>query len=165
MRSVPLLRYRCGISFSSRPTPSRSLLSLCLLELSPAPGRGMCGRLSDLRLRAWLRSACLLPYRSALSLTLIRYCDAVIFFVCLFLSCWRMVRCGVLRPACLVGRRPAPFPVPPSRHPARRTGMGWRGVAACLLACLSHRDCCGVLVRACGFSFSVGFAAVMCAAS
>lgn len=56
----------------------------------------------------------------------------VIFLVCLFLACGRMMRCRVLRPACLVGWRPAPLPVSPSRHPARRTGRGWRGVA-CLL--------------------------------
>lgn len=34
----------------------------------------MCERPSDLRLRAWLRSACLLPCRAALSLMLVRYC-------------------------------------------------------------------------------------------
>lgn len=63
-----------------------------------------------------------------------RRCRAVIVFVGLFLSCGRMVRCRVLRPACLVGWRLAPFPRSPSpfRHPARRTGRGWRG-AACLL--------------------------------
>lgn len=33
----------------------------------------MCWRLSDLRLRAWRLSACLLSYRAALSLPLVRY--------------------------------------------------------------------------------------------
>lgn len=57
---------------------------------------------------------------------------SVIFLVGLLITCERMVRCRVLRPACLVGRRPAPLLVPPFRHPARRTGRGWRGVVACL---------------------------------
>lgn len=41
----------------------------------------------------------------------------VIFLVCLFLACGRMMRCRVLHSACLVGRRPAHAsrsPVPPS---------------------------------------------------
>lgn len=164
------LRYRCGIFFFfSRPTPSRLFSSVCLLELSPARGRGRCRRAVDLRLRAWRRSACLLSYRAALSLTLVRYSgmvrpagcvawlscrfhaiiacrefplhlirlkrfnrcgflsnhpsvacgDAISFnpiwpilsllarsaisLVVLFLACGRMMRCRVLRSACLVG--------------------------------------------------------------
>ena len=57
-----------------------------------------------------------------------------------------------------------PFPVSPSRHPARRTVRGWRGVAACLSVHIIGT----VAVSSCGravFYFSVGFAAVVYAAS
>lgn len=47
------------------------------LDYSPAPGRGMCERLSNLRLRAWRRSVCLLPCCAALSLPLVRYSGTV----------------------------------------------------------------------------------------
>lgn len=163
----------------------------------------MCERPSDLRLRAWLRSACLLPCRAALSLMLVRYCRtarpagacclvipsvlcrhharefplhlirlkrfnrcgfypiihrlrvamscysipsgssslslltrSVIFLVCLFLACGRMMRCRVLRPARLVDRRFATFPASPI-SPSCPDGRGADGVMlslACLFA-------------------------------
>ena len=168
----------------------------------------MCGRLVDLRLRAWRWFAFSLLARSAHSLMLIRYyaavCPAgdllawlsyqfraviarraspprsiwlkrfnrcgflsphpsiacvdvmppsclvlsllarsVIFLICLFLAYVRMVRCRVLRSACLVDWRSAPvsrFPVPPLCPPdgegrsvcdklngtARMPMIGWR---------------------------------------
>lgn len=67
MMSRPLRAY--FISFSFRPTPSRRLVSICLLRLVPRPpGRGMCGLAIDLRLRAWRRYACSFPCRRSLRL-------------------------------------------------------------------------------------------------
>lgn len=163
-----------GFLFSfARPPPLVCSFRFACLDYSPAPGRGMCERLSDLRLRAWRRSACLLPCRAALSLPLVRYCRTVRpawRVACSFRLLSRrpvphlLAGVAILRPACLVGWRPAPFPASPSRHPARRTGSGWRGVAACLSVHIIGT----VAVSSCGravFYFSVGFAAVVCAAS
>lgn len=181
------LRYRCGVFFFSLARPPRLFSSVCLLELIPRPRAWDELVAVDLRLRALRRSACLLSYRAALSLPLVRYSGAVrpaghvawlfcrfcavtvlvrprlvrcglkrfnrcgflsrhpsvacgdvmpfnnplwlilsllassvIFLVRLFISCGRMVRCLVLRPAHLVGWRPAPvfrFNVPPSCPP------------------------------------------------
>lgn len=134
MRSVPLLRYRCGISFSSRPTPSRSLLSLCLLELFPRP-RGVGGVGCCRFAAAGIAAICLLasfPYRSlALARSLLPSAPPSSSSVCSSLAggCGDAVSCVPLASS-ISG--PPPFPVPPPRHPARRTGRGWRGIA-CLL--------------------------------
>ena len=133
MRSVPLLRYRCGISFSSRPTPSRSLLSLCLLELFPRP-RGVGGVGCCRFAAAGIAAICLLasfPYRSlALARSLLPSAPPSSSSVCSSLAggCGDAVSCVPLASS-ISG--PPPFPVPPPRHPARRTGR--------------ERDACGEL--------------------
>lgn len=153
MRSVPLPRYRCGISFPSRPTPSPRLSSVCLLDLIPRPRAWDELAAVDLRLRAWRRSSCLLSYRAALSLPLVRYCGStrpagrvatlscrcrsVIFLVGLFLTCGRMVRCrgSASRLPCRLTVRF--ISVPPSRHPARRTVRG----VVCAVSSIKRRVC------------------------
>lgn len=135
MRSVPLLRYRCGISFSSRPTPSRSLLSLCLLELFPRP-RGVGGVGCCRFAAAGIAAICLLasfPYRSlALARSLLPSAPPSSSSVCSSLAggCGDAVSCVPL--ASSVGGPPRfPFPVPPSCPPDGE-GMAW----CCLLAFL-----------------------------
>lgn len=60
-------------SFPFRPTPSRLLFSVCLLgACSPVPGRGMRGLRHGLRRLACGLLACVLVYRFALSLPLVR---------------------------------------------------------------------------------------------
>ena len=58
-------------SFALPPPVGSSLLAG--LNQSPAPGRGMCEREDDLRLRAGWRFACFLSCRVALSLALVRF--------------------------------------------------------------------------------------------
>lgn len=181
MRSVSLLRYRCGIFFSLSPDPlSPALPNLLASACSPAPGAWEALAAVDLLLRAWLRSACLLPCRAALSLPLVRYSWSVrpAWACCLTipsvpfrhlprlpvprLRADRAVLGSASRLPCRLAAR---FPFP--RLASLPDGRGADGVVLSL-ACLSVRlieTCCGVLVRACVFPFSVGFAAVMCAVS
>lgn len=57
------------------PLPGSSRLAC--LNCPPPPGAWDELTAVDLRLQAWARSACLLPCRAALSLTLVRYSGAV----------------------------------------------------------------------------------------
>lgn len=53
--------------FPFRPTPSCGFSIACRFQLVPRPpGRGMCERTIDLRLRVWSRAACFPSYRVAL---------------------------------------------------------------------------------------------------
>lgn len=152
------LRYRYELSFSFRPTPSPRLFSLCLLNLVPRPRAWEALAAVDLRLRAWRRSACLLPCRAALSLPLVRYFGTVrpVGSYCLVVPSM-----SSRLPCRLAARHVSRF----LDSPSCPTDGEWMAWCCRLLACLSHRTCCGVLVRECGFYLSVGFAAVMCAAS
>lgn len=99
--------FRSGGSgdFSLSPFPLMRVLSCLRASINPPPpGRGMCERAVDLRLRAGCRFACFSSCRVALSLALVRYCLA----------------CGsgfhsparLVFPICLVGSRsPASSPV------------------------------------------------------
>lgn len=162
MRSVSLLRYRCGIFFSLSPDPpSPALSNLLASACSPAPGRGRRGRLGFAA--AGVAAICLLASFLCRSLAIARsllplgsscvgelLARPAIFIVCLFIACVRMMRCRVLRPACLVGWRLIPrFLVPPS-CPTDGERMAW---CCRLLVCSYHRDCYGVFVLACGFLF------------
>ena len=61
-------------SFPFRPTLSSGVLSCLLASYGPPPpGRGMCERVIDLRLRAGRRFACFLSCRAALLLSLVRF--------------------------------------------------------------------------------------------
>lgn len=102
----------------------------------------MCWRLSDLLLRALLRSACLLSYRAALSLPLVRYCLPFRHLPRLPVHCLRAddaMSGSASRLSCrLAARSPFPrFPFPVSRSailPAKRGGDGVVLSLACLFA-------------------------------
>lgn len=85
----------------------------------------MCGRLSDLLLRAWRRSACLLHSRIALSLPLVRYCLPFRHLPRLPVHCLRadnaMPGSASRSPRRLAARFPFPRPAP---LPAGRGGRG-----------------------------------------
>lgn len=62
------------LSISPDPLVGGSLLLACLPHMvPPPPGRGMCERVIDLRLRAGRRFACFLSCRAALLLSLVRF--------------------------------------------------------------------------------------------